>query len=124
MSRTKLIPYNAKLLPLAKKLRQQSTLAEILLWQQLQGKKLLGYDFHRQKPLDHYIVDFFCPALLLAIEIDGDSHEGQADADERRQARLESWGVRFLRFQDREVRQEMEKVLRIIEAWIEVEDES
>ena len=50
--------YDPKLKQLARKLRKNMTLPEVLLWNQLKGKKL-GYDFHRQKPIDHYIVDFY-----------------------------------------------------------------
>lgn len=82
---------------------------------------MLGYDFDRQKPLDNYIVDFFCKDLNLAIEIDGDSHdhEDAYKADLVRQQRLESLGIHFLRFDDREVKQDMKNVLRTIEIWIE-----
>ena len=66
---------------IAQMLRKNMTLSEILLWQQLKGKQLLGYDFHRQKPIDEYVVDFYCPKLKLVIEIDGDSHEGKEEAD-------------------------------------------
>ena len=71
----KIIPYDPKLKQLARELRNKSTLAEVLLWKHLKGKQIQGYDFHRQKPLDQYIVDFFCSELMLAIEIDGDSHD-------------------------------------------------
>lgn len=64
----KFLPYSPKLVPLAKILRNNSTLSEILLWNKLKGKKL-GYDFHRQKPIGNYIVDFFCPELLLAMKL-------------------------------------------------------
>jgi very-short-patch-repair endonuclease len=57
------------------------TLSEILLWQQIKGKQLFGYDFHRQKPIDEYVVDFYCPRLKLVLEIDGDSHEGKEEAE-------------------------------------------
>ena len=50
------------------------TLSEVLLWLELKGKKMMGYDFHRQKPDGDYIVNFYCPALELIIKIDGDSH--------------------------------------------------
>jgi very-short-patch-repair endonuclease len=66
--RRKIIPYNHKLKQLARNLRNNSTLAEVLLWRELKGKQVRGYDFHRQKPIDKYIVDFYCPDLLLAIE--------------------------------------------------------
>jgi very-short-patch-repair endonuclease len=74
MQHRKIIPSNPHLKDLARELRNHSTLAEVLLWNQIKNKKLLGYDFHRQKPIDRFIVDFFCPDLMLAIEIDGASH--------------------------------------------------
>ena len=58
------IGYNRNLVSFAKKLRKQSTLAEVVLWQHLKGKQFGGYRFHRQKPLDRYIVDFWCPSSL------------------------------------------------------------
>jgi very-short-patch-repair endonuclease len=52
------IGYNPRMKQIARKLRKDMTLAEILLWKELKGKKVLGYDFHRQKPIDEYVVDF------------------------------------------------------------------
>lgn len=120
-NRRQIIPYNPKLKALASKLRKDMTLSEVLLWNELKQKKMLGYDFDRQKPLDNYIVDFFCKDLYLAIEIDGDSHnhEETYNADLVRQQKLESLGIHFLRFDDREVKQNMKNVLRTIEIWIE-----
>lgn len=80
---------------------------------------MLGFDFHRQKPLDNYIVDFFCHELMLAIEIDGVSHKEKYKADQERQKTLELLGVYFLRFSDLEVKKNINQVLKIIENWIE-----
>ena len=115
----KITPYNPKLKELARKLRNNSTLAEVLLWRHLKGKQMRGYDFHRQKPIDQYIVDFYCSELMLAIEIDGVTHDFKLPNDYERQQRLESLGVRFLRFQDEEVKRNMEGVLLVIESWID-----
>ncbi len=80
------IYYNPKLIPLARKLRNNSTLAEILLWEEIKNRKMLGYRFLRQKPIGNYIVDFFCNKLKLAIEIDGDTHrEENFENDMKRQ---------------------------------------
>jgi len=117
--RRKIIPYNPKLKQLARNLRNNSTLSEMLLWEYLKGKQMRGFDFHRQKPIDNFIVDFFCSELMLAIEIDGDSHDWKAEEDEQRQKRLESLGVRFLRFQDIDVKQNMDGILKVIEDWID-----
>jgi very-short-patch-repair endonuclease len=86
----KIIPYNKNLKILARNLRNNSTLSEILLWKQLKGKQIFGYDFHRQKPIGDYIVDFYCSELLLAIEIDGSSHNEKYEDDVLRQQCLES----------------------------------
>ena len=115
MKRKKIIPYDPKLKERARYLRNNSTLSEILLWQRLKAKQMHGYDFDRQKPIDNYIVDFFCNELMLAIEIDGDSHSEKMQEDRLRQQKLESLGVRFLRFDDRDVKQNMAGVLSVIE---------
>lgn len=110
--------YNSKLKSLARELRKHSTLAEVLLWRCLNKSQRQGYDFHRQKPIDEYIVDFFAPALMLAIEIDGASHKLKGPDDEERQINLEALGIRFLRFDDRIVRARLDAVVLEIDNWI------
>lgn len=114
----KFLPYRSDLKFIARRLRNNSTRSEIMLWKELKGKKLLGYDFHRQKPVGKYVVDFYCPRLSLAIEIDGNSHEGREEEDQMRQLEIESLGVQFLRFDDLEVRQNVDGVVQAIEEWI------
>ncbi|MCH7754502.1 endonuclease domain-containing protein [candidate division KSB1 bacterium] len=118
MKRKKIIPYNPKLKERARYLRNNSTLSEVLLWQHLKGKQMQGFDFDRQKPIDNYIVDFFCNELMLVIEIDGESHIEKIVYDKHRQKRLESLGIRFLRFYDIDVKKNMNGVLSTIENWI------
>jgi very-short-patch-repair endonuclease len=115
----KIIPYNPELKQLAKELRKNMTLSEVLLWNELKQKNILGIDFDRQRPIGEYIVDFYCKELSLAIEIDGDTHIYRYDYDESRQKELENMGVHFLRFEDIEVKKNMNNVLRVIENWIE-----
>ena len=117
MRRT-IIPYDPALKEKARELRNNSTETEILLWKFLKGRQMCGYDFHRQKPLDKYIVDFFCNELMLVIEIDGDSHIGKEKYDKVRQNRLESVGIRFLRFDAMKVYYHTDSVLKEIEDWI------
>jgi very-short-patch-repair endonuclease len=105
--------------PLARELRRSGTLAEVLLWRHLKGKQALGYAFVRQRPIDRYIVDFFCTELMLAVEIHGSSHDHKGAEDLERQSRLESLGMRFLLFEDREVHRNIPEVLLTIERWIE-----
>ncbi len=113
------IYYNPKLKERARELRNNSTLSEILLWNELKQRKLQGYQFYRQRPIGNYIVDFFCFRLSLVIEIDGASHdEERFEYDMKRQKYLESLGYTVLRFDDLEVKKDIDHVLRAIEAWI------
>lgn len=118
--KNKIIPYNPRLKELARKLRKQGILSEVLLWKQIQ-KKSLGVEFHRQVPLDEYIVDFYCHELMLAIEIDGNSHlfDDIAVNDVKRQSKLENLGVNFIRFDDLDVKRQMSSVLLALENKIE-----
>ncbi|HTN17127.1 MAG TPA: endonuclease domain-containing protein [Chitinophagaceae bacterium] len=117
----KIIPYHHSLVPLARQLRQNMTIAEAMLWQELKQKKMLGMDFDRQKPILNYIVDFYCKDLMLAIEVDGGSHDSKQEADSKRQKELESVGVCFLRFREQEVRKDIVNVMYAIQNWIEEE---
>ncbi len=112
------IYYNPKLKQLARNLRNNSTLSEVLLWNKLKGRKMLGYQFMRQKPIGNYIVDFYCAKLKLVIEVDGDSHQFKFTEDVERQDWLKDLGITVLRFGDLEVKKDMENVLRNIEYWI------
>ena len=91
--------------------------AEILLWTNLSRKQLLGHKFRRQYGVDNYVVDFYCPALKLAIEIDGDSHfqPGAEKYDIERQRHIESYGVHFLRFTNADIFENIDGVLDRIE---------
>lgn len=104
--KNKIIPYNPKLKEYAKELRKNSTLSEVLLWKNIKNNAL-GVQFHRQVPMLEYIVDFYCHELMLAIEIDGDSHLYKYEYDSKRQGELENEGVIFLRFTDLDVKQNM-----------------
>jgi very-short-patch-repair endonuclease len=120
MPKRKIIPYNPKLTDLARKLRNESTETEIFLWLKLKGKQMYGYDFHRQKPIDNYILDFFCHELLLGIEVDGYSHEilEVYNKDIVKEKRMNDLGITILRFSDFEVLKDMENVIRAIEFYI------
>jgi hypothetical protein len=67
------LPYNPKLVGRAKKLRQNMTIAEKKLWRNYLGT--FPYRVLRQRPIDHYIVDFYCAKLKLVIEVDGGIHD-------------------------------------------------
>ncbi len=117
MTKLKIIPYNPRLKEIARKLREQGILSEVLLWNELKGKKL-GYDFHRQKPIDEFVVDFYCAELELVIEIDGDSHSDKYDEDQRRQEILENFDLTVLRYYDGDVKQDIGSVMEHLKEWI------
>lgn len=112
------VRYDPRLKSLARVLRNNSTKAEVILWQHLRGRRMLEWDFHRQKPVGGRIIDFYCPRLRLAIEIDGLTHmlEEIAEDDRNRESELENQGIRVLRFWNEEVFKDIGSVLRKIEA--------
>ncbi len=112
------LKYNPKLKRVARMLRKNSTLSEVLLWNELKGKKLMGIDFHRQKPIGNFIVDFFSPDLRLVIEIDGITHAYKQEQDMKRQKILESIPLTVLRFQDSDVRKNLNAVVEVINDWM------
>lgn len=116
----KIIPYNPKLKQFAKELRNNATKAEIILWQKLKRDQMYGYDFHRQKPIDNYILDFFCYELMLGIEVDGYSHEFLEvyQKDKKKEAVMKRLGIYVLRFSDHQVLKDTENVIRAIEHYI------
>ena len=113
------IYYNPKLKQLSRNLRNNSTLSEVLLWRQIKGRKIQGYQFSRQKPIGNYIVDFYCSKLKLVIEIDGCSHDNKIEYDRKRQYFLEKIGLAVLRFYDLDVKKNLSGVIETIDTWIE-----
>jgi len=90
--------------------------AENALWLKLRRKQIHGLQFYRQKPLGNFIVDFYCPAAHLVIEIDGGQHYEEAGMirDRLRDSYLESLGLDVLRFSNRDVLVNMDGVLAAI----------
>ncbi len=67
----------------ARELRQDANLPERILWEQLRGRRFQGFKFRRQHPIGPYVVDFYCSAANLVLELDGETHRGKADYDAR-----------------------------------------
>jgi len=108
------LPYNPRLVERARELRQNQTAAEKKLWYGF--LQTFKYRVLRQRPIDNYVVDFYCAQLKLVIEIDGDTHfsnEGQ-NYDEARTKILEGYGLRVLRFTNDEVLNKFEAVCTVI----------
>jgi very-short-patch-repair endonuclease len=98
----------------ARELRHDMTLAEKVLWQELRTDKLNGLHFRRQQIIDGYIVDFYCHAANLIVEVDGDIHNQRMEYDAERDAHLISRGFNVLRFQNDEVMNNLPAVLEKI----------
>ncbi|MGE0199544.1 MAG: endonuclease domain-containing protein [Candidatus Melainabacteria bacterium] len=97
----------------ARILRRDQTKTEALLWRELRNQQLGGYRFRRQQPIERYIVDFFCPAKKLVIEIDGGIHleAEQRGNDIARQDFLKALGLTVIRFTTAEVLHHRDSVL-------------
>ncbi len=115
----KQLPYNPKLKERAKALRKQGILSEVLFWKAVKNKQFLGLNFHRQKIIGNYIVDFYCPVLDLVIEIDGSSHDNKGEYDEKRDKYLKSLGLHVIHFDDREIKKDLNSVITELERYCE-----
>jgi len=111
-----LLDYNKKLKTNARRLRSNSTDAEILLWLRLRGKQLLNVQFYRQKPIGNYIADFYAPSGKLVIEVDGGQHyeENYLQKDQERDFFMEQQGLKTLRFTNLQVLQSIDDVIDVI----------
>ena len=98
----------------AKELRQSMTPAESKLWQHLRGNRLEGFHFRRQQIIEGYIVDFYCHAVGLVVEVDGEIHQQQKDYDQERDEHLRGLGLNILRFSNADVEGDVNNVLNVI----------
>lgn len=105
-----MIPSRATLLERAASMRRTPTEPERLLWRALSNSQLGGHKFRRQAILGGRIIDFYCPAKSLAVEIDGDTHDADHDAERDRQLMREI-GVTVVRFANADVMSNLEGVL-------------
>jgi very-short-patch-repair endonuclease len=94
----------------SRRLRREQTAAEMKLWKALRAGRLDGWKWRRQAPVGPFIVDFLCLEAKLAVELDGGVHLDQADRDARRDAFLTSRGLSILRFWNRELEDDFERV--------------
>ena len=98
------IPYNKTLTEKARENRKNPTPAEKKMWfEVLRDRQFEGLKFTRQKPLDQFIVDFYCSELMLVVEIDGDSHADQIAYDRMRTEKLGHYGITVIRYTNSDV---------------------
>jgi very-short-patch-repair endonuclease len=98
----------------ARQLRNNLTEAERILWQRIRFKQIDGFKFRRQVKMDRYIVDFYCSAANLIVEVDGGQHAENIEYDNKRTAWLNARGHRVIRFWNNEVHDNIEGVLEQI----------
>ena len=105
------LPYNKNLTERARENRKNPTPAETKIWNEiLRMRQFADYKFLRQKPIDNYIVDFYCSKLRLVIEIDGDSHAETVEYDAERTRVLQSLGLAVVRYTNDDVISNIEGV--------------
>jgi very-short-patch-repair endonuclease len=112
-------PVNVALRSKARELRKAGNLAEVIFWNHVKNKQLLGLDFDRQKIIGNYIVDFYIKKLGLVIEIDGDSHTNEKFYyDRNRENILKSFGLHIWRVKDIEVKNNTNEVIQYLKEYI------
>ena len=112
--------YNKNLKEFARKLRNSSTLAEVVLWEKvLRKKQLRGYSFLRQRPIENYIVDFFCKDLKLIVELDGEIHKFRKSKDIERDNNLKENGYSIIRFDNEDIMLGLPNVIKTLGAFID-----
>jgi very-short-patch-repair endonuclease len=94
-------------------MRNDSTKAENMLWQQLRNRQMEGHKFRRQVPVDGYILDFVCVEARLVIEVDGSQH-AESRRDEERDAYFRAQGLQVIRFWNEEIEKGLDFVCRSI----------
>ncbi len=114
-----IIQFNDHLKQKARRLRNNSTAGEINLWNHLKSRQLMGLRFLRQKPIENYIVDFYCHKLKLVIEIDGGSHDWKSEYDLDRQNKLEELGYTVFRYSEYKAKYRVEDILSSLIIFIE-----
>ena len=106
-----IIKANTKLTPRANYMSRNMTKAEQILWFNILAKRqLLGYKFTKQKQVFNYILDFYCSALLLAIEVDGESHSTKQEYDQTRTKFLNSLNIKVIRITNDQIYNNLEGV--------------
>ena len=108
-------PVSAEKVEASRRLRRDSTPAEVALWAGVRGRRLGGFKFRHQQLVPGFVVDFYCPEAGLVVELDGPVHDSQVAADAEREAALRGRGLRVIRFPNRRVEAELPAVLAEIE---------
>ena len=123
LTRRGIIPYALRLVSPSRENRKKQTKAEAALWAVLREKKLKGYKFTRQKPIDRFILDFYCSKLLLGIEVDGSSHAKKGEYDKQRTQIIKYYGIKIIRFLNEQVLNDLSAVSKKLLEEIKIREE-
>ena len=107
-------PVDAEKVRFARAMRHAMTPTERVVWNRLRRSALEGLHFHRQQIVAGFIVDFYCAAASIAIELDGPAHDSQLESDRERDQVLPDLGIRTIRIRTEEVANDLESVLKRI----------
>ncbi|GEM_PF-183672 len=119
--KSKIIPYSPNLKERARQMRNNPTQGEAKVWTYLKGNNSIGFDFDRQRAIDHFIVDFYCRDLQLVVEVDGATHldPAQIAYDQQRDRKLFELGLNVLRFDGNLVHNRIDEVIGWIQTYAE-----
>ena len=98
----------------AREMRREAAPAEQKLWWKLRDRRLSGFKFRRQQPVGRFIADFYCAECRLAVELDGDTHDGREKYDEARTQWLAANGIAVIRFLNTDVHKNLDAVVDAI----------
>lgn len=104
-----------------RKLRNSMPNAEKMLWESLRRRQIVNKRFLRQYGVGRYVIDFYCPEIKLALEIDGNTHDSEDEKkyDKNRQSEIENFGIQFLRIKNDDIFGRIEDVIKKIERKIQ-----
>lgn len=100
-------------------LRKGQTEAEEKFWQKIRNRQISNLKFYRQYGVGPYILDFFCPKIRLAIELDGEQHKDAVEYDQEREGFLKDKNINTIRFWNKEILFGIEDVLSVINNFID-----
>ncbi|HZG42846.1 MAG TPA: endonuclease domain-containing protein [Longimicrobium sp.] len=115
-TRPRLRDLSPQMLQASRRLRAEATAAEEILWQALRGDRLDGFRFRRQHAIGRFVLDFYCPARRIAVEIDGGVHDepDQAERDEARTQALEAQGIAVFRLRNEQILSDLPRAVEQI----------
>jgi very-short-patch-repair endonuclease len=110
------LSYDLMLKDKARENRRNPTTPERIFWNNvLRNRQFMNLKFTRQKPIGHFIADFYCSELLLVVEVDGDSHAGKEVYDQERTMHFNSQGVSIVRFTNEDIMRRLDGVYRVLQ---------